>query len=191
MTSPKYPDPPDLKGLRNLAVVASYMAPLLSITPQRLGQLTAKGVLAPVPGSSPARYVVGDTLDAYHRHLRGGDDGTETLQDSKKRLTAAQARMAEMDADEREGLLVNAKEAGQAWTAAIMRMRLHLLAIPSKAAPLVAVETETPACHVIIEDMIYESLQELSEARVRSRGGDESADEGGTDESIEDGEAAS
>ncbi len=44
-----------------------------------------------------------------------------------------------------------------------------MLAIAHKAAPLVAVETDTDVCHRIIETLVYEALEELSNVEIITR----------------------
>ena len=48
----------------------------------------------------------------------------------------------------------------------VSRFRQRSLSVAPKAAPLVAVETATEACHEIIETFIHEALAELAATEV-------------------------
>ncbi len=60
-----------------------------------------------------------------------------------------------------EGLLVNAREVGNSWVDKVLRMRARLLAIPTKAAPLVAVERDAAAAEAVLTPMVEDALAEL------------------------------
>ena len=135
MTKPRYRnDLPDLADVMEAQIKAAELARL----PQQLGSQgqPARGEERPRPrrpGTSPARYVLGQALKAYQDYLRG--TSTSRWFDGRRpvlsRLAAAQARVAEMDADERRGPRSSTPaELATTGSSASSRMRLRLLAIP-------------------------------------------------------------
>jgi hypothetical protein len=60
------------------------------------------------------------------------------------------------------GQLIDVDEMIPVVTAIVMRMKQRMLAIPVKAAPLVAVELEIEPCRAVIETLIHEALAELA-----------------------------
>lgn len=84
----------------------------------------------------------------------------------KTRLLKARADIAEHEAKRLAGSLVPVADVGRVWAEAVTLMRTHMLAVPHKVAPLVAVETDVDTCFALIQDRIHEALQELSETEV-------------------------
>jgi hypothetical protein len=84
---------------------------------------------------------------------------------------AARADEAELKARVAAGEVIPAEQALTTWEEGVSRAKQRLLAIPQKAAPLVAVETETAECFRLIEAMVLEALNELAEANIHSSRG--------------------
>lgn len=144
---------------------ATEIAKLLMLSERRVRQLVEQGVL---PKEERGRYALVPCIQAYIKFLRdraiGGD--ISEAGDDKARLLKAKADIAEMQAKETAGVLVRTEQVEQVWTEAVSRFRQRVLAVPSKAAPLTAVEVETEACHEIIETYLHEALAELSAGQV-------------------------
>ncbi len=87
------------------------------------------------------------------------------LDGAKRRRAVAEARLAEFAADREAGRVLPREDVDAAVVGAFARVRTRLLAIPSKAAPLVAGQTTAEASETI-RQAIYEALRELSETSI-------------------------
>ncbi len=145
------------------------IAKLLLLTPRRVQQLAKDGLIPRAPGG---RYELALTVQAYIKYLRdralGGDVSDEDIGKHKARLLKARADDAVMDSEERAGKLIPAAEVGAGWVAVVTMFKQRALAIPTRAAPLLAVETRVDACHAIVEGLIWEALSELATTKVES-----------------------
>jgi phage terminase Nu1 subunit (DNA packaging protein) len=140
------------------------LAELFGLYPQNISQLTTSGIIEVAP---PGRNNLLQTVHRYVKHLRSKADkrttgGSGDFADEKARLTKAQADMAEMEAEEMSGDLVRRSEVVQEWQNILMDMKSKLMAMPSKAATLVADEENPAVCQQILDKMVREALQELS-----------------------------
>src|SRR4051812_6403090 len=146
---------------------AETIARLLDLTPRRVQQLVAEGV---IPKAERGRYELVPVVRAYIRYLReralSQDLGSDAFVQHRARLTKARADMAELEHAQMLGELVPAAQVEEAWAAIVAVMRTRLLALPTKLAPrLVALNHEA-----VIQDAlraeIADGLAELSQARI-------------------------
>lgn len=168
-----------------MAAAATYpvatIAKLLMLTERRVQQLAKEGVL---PRAEKGRYELAPVVQAYIKYLRdraiGADLPGAPLGEHRTRLYKARADIAEFEAERLAGTLIPADDVERAWTAAANRVKQRGLAIAPKAAPLVAVETDTDACQEIIETFVHETLAELAatDVKVESPPGGEGAADG-------------
>lgn len=115
---------------------------------------------------------------AQWREKRAGDNaGGSTAklghEELKRRKLAAETRMAELDAELKVGNAIPIDAVAQVVGQQLDVVRVKLLAIPSRAAPLVASESNLAACRMVIEGLVREALEELVEyanAGLRSAG---------------------
>lgn len=133
------------------------LAKCLGITARRVQQLTAEGV---IPKTDRGSYDLAAAVPAFIAHLR--DRASGGLGD-QKRLIKAKARLAEIEVEKAEGELVSLSAVGDVWSEAIVNARNRLRGIPSKAAPLVAVETRPEECQAILLTLVDEALTELAD----------------------------
>lgn len=101
------------------------------------------------------------------REAGAGQDGDElgagepTLNDSRARKEHYQAELARLQVEEKLGLLIDAKEAGERWAALIASCKTKLLAIPSKArSRLPKLDNSDVA---LLEKLVREALEELAQ----------------------------
>src|SRR5262249_1335311 len=124
---------------------------------------TAAGVaagLTPVGRSGNADlFLMRDAVAALVGPRRGPDAAGGGPDRPGRR--AARATIAELEAGRLSGALLPGDEVQRAWVDAILYCRQRLLAIPTRAAPLVAVETGIDACSAVIESFVHEALAEL------------------------------
>lgn len=145
------------------------IAKLLELTERRVYQLAAQGI---IPRTPKGRYELVPAVRGYIKYLRDRainadvKDGEEG--DHKKRLMKARADIAQMEAERLREELVPVEHVTRVWTDAAARFRQRVLAIPHKAAPLVAAEPGIEACHSILEGYLHEGLSELAGVEVDS-----------------------
>ena len=175
--------------------VATYpvatIAKLLMLTERRVQQLTKEGVL---PKAERGRYELAPVVQGYTTYLRDrsiGADASDGEGNHKARLIKARADIAEYEAARMAGDQAPVEEIEKTWTDMVSRFRQRSLAVAPKAAPLVAVESTTEACHEIIETFIHEALAELAATPVESdpavdAGGSLGDDDGGSTAEAED-----
>ncbi|MFZ9066269.1 MAG: hypothetical protein ACO23R_02735 [bacterium] len=156
------------------------MANILGLKAPAVSQLQTDGVFQPV---SRGRYDIFDVIQKYVQYLRKKSDarssgsGSADFHEEKARLTKAQADMAEMEAEEMSGSMVRVEEVLRVWQEILMAMKGKLLSVPSKAATLVADEDNPAQCKEILELMVREALNELSEYGEKHNGSFGSGDE--------------
>ena len=141
------------------------LSELFSLATPQISQLTTAGILDAAPAGRNNLFIC---VNKYVKYLRGkadlrGSGGSGDFADEKARLTNAQADMAEMEAEEMAGLLVRKDAVVQEWQGILMDMKAKLMAIPTKAATLVADEDNPSNCQEILDGLVREALQELSD----------------------------
>ena len=151
-----------------LLVKSRALQGLLDLTHGRISQLTKEGVLERV--DTAGNYDLYQAIPSYLNLLRtsrrpggGGPVVTDSLNQSKAREAKAKADMAERAAAKQAGELVEIDTITRGWSAILGKVRTRLLALPTKLAPLVAVERELDACQRVLTDHMESALQELSD----------------------------
>lgn len=152
------------------------IAKLLILTPRRVQQLTAEGV---IPKAERGRYALAPAVQGYVKYLKeraiNADVSGDETSDHKRRLMKARADIAEFEAQRLAGDLVPVDQVEKVWAEIVSRFRQRALAVAPKAAPLTAVETTTEANHEIIETYINEALAELAATDIVAAATDESS----------------
>lgn len=74
----------------------------------------------------------------------------------------AEARISEIELEKIERSVVLAEDVVSAWENTLGAMKARLLSIPTKAAPILASESNAGNCQGILDDMIREALEELA-----------------------------
>jgi phage terminase Nu1 subunit (DNA packaging protein) len=100
-------------------------------------------------------------LISYYQKLVEGQ-GSITLTEERARLARVQADLVTLEYKKAIGELVDADEVSRIWIAMGQACRSRLLAIPAKLPPLLEGKNKVE-CHRILQDHIYEALDELSE----------------------------
>ena len=145
-----------------LTFTTADFAALVGCTPRHLQQLARDGI---IPTAARGRWSAA-SVTAYCAYLQSdARRGPADFQAERARLTRAQADLAEANLAQRQGELLARGDVDAAVVGAFARVRARLLAIPSKAAPLVAGQTTAEAGETI-RQAIHEALRELSETSV-------------------------
>ena len=92
----------------------------------------------------------------------GGVKLGSSYDEARTRKVNAEAEIAELELQKIHGTLVVAEDVVSAWNDVIGAFKAKLLAIPAKGAPVLSTESQTGTCQTIIEDLINEALEELS-----------------------------
>jgi hypothetical protein len=92
----------------------------------------------------------------------GGVKLGSSYDEARTRKVNAEAEIAELELKRIHGQLVNAEDVVTAWQDVLSGVKARLLAIPTKAAPVIAAENNAGTCQRVIEDLIHEALEELS-----------------------------
>ena len=83
-------------------------------------------------------------------------------EEARAKKTAAEAEITELELAKVRGELVVAEDVVTAWADTLTSLKAKLVSIPSKAAPIVAAEETAAGCQKILDDLVREALEELS-----------------------------
>jgi len=92
----------------------------------------------------------------------GGVKIGSSYDEARTRKVDAEAEIAELELAKVHGTLVLAVDVVQAWEDVLGALKGKLLSIPTKAAPVVSAEPDAAMCQTILEDLLNEALEELS-----------------------------
>ena len=89
--------------------------------------------------------------------------GTGDIAEEKTKLTAAQARKAELEVEELEGSLIPAQLVEDTWVDYVANARAKLLGLPSRIAHQVITVDKYAEAELIIKEQVHEALNELAQ----------------------------
>src|SRR5210317_126642 len=92
----------------------------------------------------------------------GGVRLGSSYDEARTRKVNAEAEIAELELAKVRGELVIAEDVVKAWDDVLSALKGKLLSIPTKAAPVVSAEPDAGICQSILEDLVNEALEELS-----------------------------
>lgn len=92
----------------------------------------------------------------------GGVKLGSSYDEARTRKVNAEAEIAELELAKIQGSLVVAEDVVKAWEDVLGAVKAKMFAVPTKGAPVVAAESEAGKCQAILEDLIREALEELS-----------------------------
>ena len=138
----------------------------LDLSVKRISELIRDGILPSKRGRSPLNIDV--CRIAYISYLRklGGYNkraGSGDIAEEKTKLTAAQARKAELEVEEMESNLIPAQLVEDTWVSYVSNVRAKLLGLPSRIAHQVITVDKYPEAELIIKEQVYDALNELAE----------------------------
>ena len=138
----------------------------LDLSVKRISELIKDGILPSKMGRSPLNIDV--CRIAYISYLRklGGYNkrsGSGDMAEEKTKLTAAQARKAELEVEEMEGNLLPAQLVEDTWIGYVANVRAKLLGLPSRIAHQVITVDKYPEAELIIKEQVHDALNELAE----------------------------
>ena len=138
----------------------------LDLSVKRISELIRDGILPSKQGRSPLNIDVCRVayisylrkLGGYHKRSGSGD-----IAEEKTKLTAAQARKAELEVEELEGNLIPAQLVEDTWVDYVSNARAKLLGLPSRIAHQVITVDKYAEAESIIKEQVYDILNELSQ----------------------------
>jgi len=137
----------------------------LDLSVKRVSELIRDGVLPSKMGKSPLNMDV--CRIAYISYLRklGGyhkRSGTGDIAEEKTKLTAAQARKAELEVEQLEGNLIPAQLVQDTWVEYVSNARAKLIALPTRIAHQVISVDNYAEAEQVIKERVHEALDELA-----------------------------
>jgi phage terminase Nu1 subunit (DNA packaging protein) len=145
-------------------ITGQQLAGILGLSVGRIHQLVKERVITKEKRNC---YVLETAIQDYIKYQAGKNSGGyskgEGYQEEKARLTKLQADKAHLEVETISGNLVPADDVARRWYQTITNTKNRLLTVPSKAAPIVASETEAGIVQDIIDDLVREALEELVE----------------------------
>jgi phage terminase Nu1 subunit (DNA packaging protein) len=140
---------------------AKTIASLLDITERRVGQLVKEGI---IPKTDRGRYQLFPVVQGYIKFLRERKLGKAvvSLDEARQRKLAAEAEMAEIELAKARADVVRVEDVARQWENILGDVRTRFLALPSKLAPVIAVENKQAIVKEMIEDGINTALGQLS-----------------------------
>jgi len=138
------------------------IARLLDLTERRVQQLAREGV---IPKAENGRYDLVAAVRGYVKYLRDRAMGGGAPPDAhaeRARLLKANADKVELDLAERRQELVPVDEAAALLERVIVAVRARVLAIPTRAAPLVRGKRRTAEVRDVLQTLTDEVLHEIA-----------------------------
>jgi len=141
------------------------LARLLGITPRRVEQLAADGVLARI---AHGQFAAAPSIKAYVAFARKAaiDEAGRYAGLPKERagLVRVQRQLAEMERDRISGMTVLVEDAAREVTAALVLVRNLFLGLPAKLAPRIIHCKTAAEAKALLQGEIENILRELSSA---------------------------
>lgn len=152
-----------------LPLTADQFASLVNLDKRRVQQLAKQGV---IEKEGRGKYPISE-ITSYIRYLQElvqqrkiaaqPAEGSLNPEHERARKDAATADKLEMDLAERRGELLEAKDAEEEWTKAVMAIRSGALSLPSRMAEELARTNDARQVKELLRVEVYEILEELSE----------------------------
>lgn len=145
---------------------ANFYARLFNLTERRIQQLAKDGV---IPKSGRGKYPLLGTVRGYVTYLQerqlNNEVGAGDFHLERTLLTKANRERAEFEVEQLRGELLSRDEVVEGVQQMVSAAKSKLLAVPVKAAAEVALLSETQEIQAMLQDFIYEALNELRNYR--------------------------
>jgi phage terminase Nu1 subunit (DNA packaging protein) len=153
----------------DLTLPLDAISKLLDVTPRRVQQLAAEGV---IPKAQRGKYELIGSVQGYVKYLRqraaGVELGSEAFTQQRARLTQTKADLAQMEHARLLGKYLLSEEVSMAWAAIVQNVRTRILTIPAKLGSRILTCKSAQAAQDMMRAEIHEALEELSETNVVS-----------------------
>jgi len=167
----------------------STISKLLDLSDRRIKQLSREGV---IPKTERGRYELVPAVRGYIKYLRERslDVGVVSIDEARQRKAAAEAELSEIELAKARAAVVSVDDVAKQWQSILSGVRTRLLAVPTKVAPMVAVESDQTIVKGLIEDGVHTALGELSAGLSNSTRSSREPDASAESEPDEDGSTA-
>jgi len=144
----------------------------IGVTPKYVQDLINEGV---IDRKDRGTYDINECRDAYIKKLREAaagraNSGDLNLTDERARLAKEQADAKEMENAITRGELVYIEDVAKRVEVALSKVKIKILAIPTKVAPEAAAADDAKEVQALIERHIIEALNELAGIDAASAG---------------------
>ena len=144
------PDDPEFK-VRTIASV-------LGIKPRRVTDLVKIGM----PQVKRGRYNLADCVQWYVDYRVKAASHASRMDNARLRKLRAEAKEKELKISTMEEKLIPVDKVVKTWSNITAAMKAKLLAIPTKAAPMILSVTTQAEAQEILKSHVYEALDELT-----------------------------
>lgn len=148
------------KEITPILVSAEVVAKALNLSVSRVNQISREEIIPKSGGDG--RWDLISCCAAYVGSLKESSEKNQGYWQEKTRLTKAQADKEESLLREREGRLLVAEEVERANALVAAGMKARLLSIPTRLAAELAITNNPNVCKQLLEDSLYEALEEMS-----------------------------
>ena len=149
--------------MTEILVSVDVLAEALVMTPRRVQQLVDEGRLwRAAHGKYDLVLCAGGYVTYLLDKLSGREPKRELLR-TRARLLGLRADLLEMENAERRGELLEAGEICEAWARATSNIRTRMLAIPTRAAPLIVHMQTKAEIQDTLNGLIREALTALAD----------------------------
>ena len=139
------------------------VAKLLMLSSSRILQLANQGI---IPKDGRGQYELVPTVQGYISFLRENSivnvKSSMTLAEAKQRKLVAEAKLTELEYALEKGQVIRIDDVEPQWEALAVAMKTKLLAIPSKATPILVSQDSMPYINKVLTDYVSEALNELA-----------------------------
>jgi hypothetical protein len=138
---------------------ATRLAAELGLDGRRLRDILTRVTPIEVKGRSKF-YLLRDVVPHVAKYI-GAPDVID-LNVERARKMKAEAELAEIDLARQRGETIKVDAAAIVWGEVLSVAKSRLLSVPAKLAPIVAVEDSPAICKALIEEQVFEVLDELA-----------------------------
>ena len=135
------------------------IAAVLGLTTRRVRVLIQLGM----PKVKRGRYNLAECVQWYVNYRVKAASHASRMDNARLRKLRAEAKEKELKISTMEGKLIPVDEVVKTWSNITAAMRAKLLAIPTKAAPMILSITKQAEAQEILKSYIYEALDELTD----------------------------
>ncbi len=138
------------------------LAQCLGLTPRRVKQLKAEGIIHEVrPGTG--LYIPSEAVQAYINYIRSGSGKSCDYYEERAALVHAKRKKEELELMQLDGEMHSADDIERVITGMLVKFKSRLMAIPSKAAPVLAEMRDREKIFYRLKSYIDEALNELAD----------------------------
>lgn len=156
-----------IESVDSVVVTSTLLADLFGLTERRIRQLAEEGIIVKV---KRGRYDLSTSIRNYIIHLKTNNDLKEDKSDKEidydmehALLERAKREKVELELAAMRGQVHHSEDVERIMNDMLSNFRSKLLALPTKASPMLIARDDIGSIQEILHNQILEVLQELSE----------------------------